>query len=110
MHDPNEAEILLVEDNADDAELTLRALKKHNLANKVHHVKDGAEALEWLFGNGADGVRSDIVVPKLVLLDLKLPKVDRGCGWRKGASGWTAWRCSARSRATSAPGTFPSSS
>lgn len=76
MHDPYETEILLVEDNADDAELTLRALKKHNLANKVHHVKDGAEALEFLFGTGAYESRVGASVPKVVLLDLKLPKVD----------------------------------
>ena len=76
MHDPYETEILLVEDNADDAELTLRALKKHNLANKVHHVKDGAEALEFLFGTGAYESRVGGSVPKVVLLDLKLPKVD----------------------------------
>jgi len=76
MHDPQDTEILLVEDNADDAELTLRALKKHNLANKVHHVKDGAEALEFLFGTGTYASRGGGFVPKVVLLDLKLPKVD----------------------------------
>ena len=76
MHDPQDTEILLVEDNADDAELTLRALKKHNLANKVYHVKDGAEALEFLFGTGTYASRGAGFVPKVVLLDLKLPKVD----------------------------------
>ncbi|MDO8473807.1 MAG: response regulator [Dehalococcoidia bacterium] len=69
-------EILLVEDNANDAELTLRALKKHNLANSLVWVKDGAEALEFLFGKGAYSNREVGAGPKVVLLDLKLPKVD----------------------------------
>ncbi|HET8712056.1 MAG TPA: response regulator [Gemmatimonadales bacterium] len=68
MH-ASSVEILLVEDNANDAELTLRALKQRNLANQVHVCRDGAEAIEFFAdGNGA--------VPKVVLLDLKLPKVD----------------------------------
>jgi two-component system response regulator len=71
----NEVEILLVEDNPNDAELTLRALKKHHLANKVLHVKDGAEALEFLFANGAYDQRKVENVPRVILLDLKLPKV-----------------------------------
>lgn len=62
-------EILLVEDNESDLELTLRALQKVNLANKVLAVRDGAEALDYLFAAGA-------VPPRVVLLDLKLPKVD----------------------------------
>ena len=62
-------EILLAEDNAEDAEMTLRALKRNNLANKVRWVKDGAEALGYLF----DGSNRP---PKLVLLDIKMPKVD----------------------------------
>ena len=62
-------DILLVEDNPNDAELTMRALKKRNLANKIIHVKDGTEALNFLFGR-------DQPKPKVVLLDLKLPKVD----------------------------------
>ncbi|MFQ5953285.1 MAG: response regulator [Candidatus Omnitrophota bacterium] len=66
-------EILLVEDNPADVELTLRALKKHNLANKVYTVKDGEEALDYVF---CKGKYADINgIPKLVLLDLKLPKV-----------------------------------
>jgi CheY-like chemotaxis protein len=73
---PNEVEILLVEDNPNDVELTLRALKKHNLANKVHVVKDGAEALEYIFANGAYIHRRIEDHPKVILLDLKLPKVD----------------------------------
>jgi two-component system response regulator len=68
-------EILLVEDNPRDVEMTLRALKKHNLANKVHVVKDGAEALDFIFTRGAYAHRDPNHVPKVVLLDLKLPKV-----------------------------------
>lgn len=69
-------EILLVEDNKDDLELTLHALRKENLANSIHVVRDGEEALEFLFCNGAYSNRSFDHPPKLVLLDLKLPKVD----------------------------------
>lgn len=72
----NEIEVLLVEDNSSDAELTIRALKKHNLANKLVHVKDGAAALDLLFGQNGSADRSTSTNPKLVLLDLKLPKVD----------------------------------
>jgi two-component system response regulator len=72
----NEVEILLVEDNPNDVELTLRAMKKHNIANKVHVVKDGAEALEYLFGTDARPEGALNHRPKLILLDLKLPKVD----------------------------------
>ena len=72
----NALEILLVEDNPNDAELALRALKKHNLANKVHWVKDGAEALDFLFAKGPFKERDAAPNPKVVLLDLKLPKVD----------------------------------
>jgi CheY-like chemotaxis protein len=72
----NEVEVLLVEDNPSDAELTLRALKKHNLANKLVHVKDGAEAIDFLFAQGVYSSRKVENGPKLVLLDLKLPKVD----------------------------------
>jgi len=68
-----QVDILLVEDNPQDAEMTIRALKKHNLANSVHHAKDGAEALDYLFGRPNTGSRPQ---PKVVLLDLKLPKVD----------------------------------
>lgn len=69
-------EVLLVEDNPTDAELCIRALKKHNLANKLVWVKDGAEALDFLFGTGAYAGRSALNPPKVVLLDLRLPKVD----------------------------------
>lgn len=71
-----DAEILLVEDNPNDAELTMRALKKHNLANKVHLVKDGAEALDFIYAEGEYSDREMENHPKVILLDLKLPKVD----------------------------------
>lgn len=69
-------EILLVEDNPRDAELTLRALRKRNLSNHVVHVTDGQAALDWLFGIGEYEGRDSNHFPKVVLLDLKLPKVD----------------------------------
>lgn len=72
----NSVEILLVEDDPDDVELTLYALKKNNLGNHVHVVRDGAEALSFLFGTGVYADRRAGDVPKLILLDLKLPKVD----------------------------------
>lgn len=72
----NEVEILLVEDNPNDAELALRSLKKHNLTNKILWVKDGAEALDFIFHTGAYADRTGNNIPKVVLLDLKLPKVD----------------------------------
>jgi CheY-like chemotaxis protein len=71
-----EVEILLVEDNPTDAELCIRALKKSNLANKLVWVKDGAEALDFLFATGAYSSRSVNCGLKVVLLDLRLPKVD----------------------------------
>lgn len=72
----NEVEILLVEDDPSDAELTIRALKKHNLANNLVHVKDGAEALDFIFAKGKYSERNIVNGPRVVLLDLKLPKVD----------------------------------
>ena len=69
-------EILLVEDNNDDVELTLHALRKENLANHIQVARDGEEALDFLFCDGAHSGRSFAENPKLVLLDLKLPKVD----------------------------------
>lgn len=69
-------EILLVEDNPSDAELAIRALKKHNLENKLVWAKDGAEALDFIFATGAYADRSLNNHPKLILLDLRLPKVD----------------------------------
>ena len=68
--------ILLVEDNPDDEALTMRALKKNAIANEVVVVRDGAEALDYLFGTGAYQWRDLRVMPAVVLLDLKLPKVD----------------------------------
>ncbi|ATC62743.1 two-component system response regulator [Nibricoccus aquaticus] len=76
MNTPSEVEILLVEDNPRDAELTLRALKKRHLANHLVHVKDGQEALDWLTGMGAYAGRDLKQMPKVVLLDLKLPKMN----------------------------------
>jgi CheY-like chemotaxis protein len=76
MKNFSEVEILLVEDNPNDVELALRALRKRNLANKVHVAKDGAEALEYIFATGAYAGRNINNKPKVVLLDLKLPKVD----------------------------------
>ncbi len=76
MSNNHEVEILLVEDSPRDAEMTLRALRKRNLANHVVHVKDGEEALDWLFGRGVHAGRDASHHPKVVLLDLKLPKVD----------------------------------
>jgi two-component system, response regulator len=72
----NEVEILLVEDNPDDVELTLHALRKENLANNIHVARDGEEAIEFLFCSGSHAARSFERPPRLVLLDLKLPKVD----------------------------------
>ena len=72
----NEVEVLLVEDNPSDAELTLRALKQRNLANKLFHAKDGAEALDFVFALGSFSDRKIENGPKVILLDLKLPKVD----------------------------------
>jgi two-component system, response regulator len=72
----NDKMILLVEDNPDDEALTIRALQKNNIRNKVAIVRDGAEALDFLFCSGAYAGRDPNDVPQVVLLDLKLPKVD----------------------------------
>jgi two-component system response regulator len=72
----NDAVILLVEDNASDEELTLRALRKSNIANRVVVTRDGAEALDYLFARGAHAHRDPRAAPQLVLLDLSLPKID----------------------------------
>ncbi len=72
----DDAEILLVEDNATDAELVLLALQERNLANRLVWVKDGAEALDYIFANGKYSGRNVGNEPKVILLDLRLPKVD----------------------------------
>lgn len=72
----NEIEIVLVEDNPQDAELTIRALKKYNLSNKLIHLKDGVEALDFLFARGEYAGRNNDHIPKIILLDLKMPKVN----------------------------------
>ncbi len=69
-------EILLVEDSINDAELTIREMKKHNLANDLFHVKDGEEALNYIFGKGSFSNRIIEHRPKLVLLDIQMPKVN----------------------------------
>ena len=69
-------EILLIEDNLNDAELSLYALRKFKIANHIHHARDGAEALDYIFGSETDGSKSPVQNPRLILLDLKLPKVD----------------------------------
>ncbi len=68
--------ILLVEDNPDDVELTLRALRQHNIQNEVVVVRDGQESLDYLFATGAYASRDSRAIPAVVLLDLKLPKID----------------------------------
>lgn len=72
----NDRVILLVEDNPNDEELTLRALRKSQIMNRVVVVRDGAEALDYLFARGTHANRSPSEVPQVILLDLKLPKVD----------------------------------
>ena len=72
----NNTKILLVEDNPDDEELTLRALRHHNIANDVIVARDGVEALDYLFSRGEHSDKKPDDLPQVVLLDLKLPKVD----------------------------------
>jgi CheY-like chemotaxis protein len=76
MNESNAVELLLVEDNPEDLELSLRALRKANLVNRIHIARDGAEALEYIFCEGPYVTRQIVDVPKVILLDLKLPKVD----------------------------------
>jgi len=76
MKDMKDKIILLIEDNPDDAALTLRALENNNIKNDVVVVNDGAEALDYLFGTGSYAGRDLTIMPQLTLLDLKLPKVD----------------------------------
>ena len=73
---PKKRAILIVEDDPDDEELALRALNKINIANEIVVVRDGAEALEYMFGTGAYAGRDSGELPEVILLDLKLPKVD----------------------------------
>jgi two-component system, response regulator len=75
MYDMNAVELLIVEDNPNDADLTIRALKKSNLANNIYIAEDGEEALDFFFCRGKFSERSFVHPPKVVLLDLKLPKV-----------------------------------
>jgi CheY-like chemotaxis protein len=73
----NSVEVLLVEDNTSDAELTIRELKKHNMANNLVHVKNGEEALDFIFATGKyAGTREVQYSPKVVLLDIQMPKVN----------------------------------
>ena len=76
MNESNAVEMLLVEDSPQDLELALRALRKANIINDIHVARDGAEALDFIFCEGAYASRVFSGGPKLVLLDLKLPKVD----------------------------------
>ena len=71
-----EVEILLAEDNMNDAELTIRALRKNKIANNIIHLKDGASVLDFLFGKGEFEKRNINNKPRIILLDLKMPKVD----------------------------------
>jgi len=75
-HTTGMVEVLLVEDTPEDAELTMRTLKKHSLANNLMWVKDGAEAIDFLFGTGTHAGRSTSNIPRVILLDLHLPKLD----------------------------------
>lgn len=76
MNLPQIMEIVLVEDNPSDAELTVLALKERNLANKLVHLKDGAEAIDYIFGTGQYAGRKIDDIPRLILLDINLPKVN----------------------------------
>lgn len=76
MEKPHSIEILLVEDNPNDAELTIRALKEKNLANKLVHLRDGAEALDYIFATGPYSNRVIDDSPRLILLDINMPKVN----------------------------------
>jgi two-component system response regulator len=76
MNETSSVEILLVEDNPQDLALTQRALRKANLTNRIHIARDGAEALDFIFCEGAYAQRKIEDTPKVILLDLKLPKVD----------------------------------
>jgi len=73
----NSIELLLVEDSIDDAELTMRELKKHNFTNNIFHAKDGEEALDFIFATGKyEGIRNLDAPPRIILLDIKMPKIN----------------------------------
>jgi len=75
--DPNSVDILLVEDNVDDAELTIRELKRHRLLNNLVHLKDGEQALDFIFATGRfAGIRDIAFCPRVILLDIQMPKVN----------------------------------
>jgi two-component system response regulator len=75
--DHNSIEVLLIEDNIDDAELTIRELKKNHLANNLFHVRDGAEAIDFIFAKGKyEGTRDIRFPPKIILLDIQMPKIN----------------------------------
>jgi len=77
MRHPDSIDILLVEDNLDDAELTIRELRKNNMANNLFHVEDGEQAIDFIFAKGKfKGVREVSYPPKMVLLDIQMPKVN----------------------------------
>lgn len=76
MNEYDHIEILLVEDNEHDAEMTMRALRKSNFLNELHWVKDGVEALDFIYGRGSYESRNPGQLPKLMLLDLKMPRLD----------------------------------
>jgi two-component system response regulator len=76
MNETNTVELLLVEDNPQDLELALRALRTAKLSNRIHVARDGAEALEFIFCEGVHSTRKIVDGPKVILLDLKLPKID----------------------------------
>lgn len=73
---PQQDEIILVEDNISDADLVMRSLKKNNIANKVVHLEDGQQALDYIFSEGEWANRNHPVFPRVILLDLKMPKVN----------------------------------
>ncbi|WP_276501780.1 response regulator [Terrimonas pollutisoli] len=74
---PDSVEVLLVEDNSTDAELTIRELKKHNMANNLVHLKDGEEALAFIFATGKyAGIKEMHYLPRVILLDIQMPKVN----------------------------------
>lgn len=75
MTNNGEIEILLVEDNPGDAEITIRALKKNNFANKLVHLENGADALDYIFGGGQYADNTLVSMPKVILLDLNMPKI-----------------------------------